>query len=291
MKKILNKLFGPNKIIGFIVFNLAFGLLIYVFSYHLEDTPLAYLSYLLSTYALIIFCIWFYKVCQFSNKTIKKSNSYNLYKEHELLITKILLTLSLFLNFIYGIFKLGTGIYYTSWWFITFAIYYLILCLMKLSIVKDIKNDVDKNLKKEYQKLKLTGIILLFLNLVLSGMIILIIKQNQEITYAGFIIYLVAMYDFYLIISAIVNVIKYRKKNSPLLASIKCINLTVAMISMISLEVAMVSEFGTNDNEFKTIMTSIMGFVVCLINTSMSIYMIVRANKKLNIYNKGKEKI
>ena len=63
------------------------------------------------------------------------------------------------------------------------------------------------------------------------------------------------------------------------------------MISMISLEVAMVSEFGTNDSEFKIIMTSIMGFVVCLINTSMSIYMIVKANKKLNIYNKRKEKI
>ena len=168
-----------------------------------------------------------------------------------------------------------------SWWFITFAIYYLILCLMKLSIVKAIKNEVGKKLKSEYKKLRLTGIILLFLNLVLTGMIILIIRQNQKITYAGFIIYIVAMYDFYLIISAIINVIKYQKDHSPLLASSKCINLTVAMIAMISLEVAMVSEFGANDSEFKMIMTSIMGFVVCIINTSMSIYMIVKANKKL----------
>ena len=152
---------------------------------------------------------------------------------------------------------------------------------MKLTIVKDIKNEVGIKLKEEYKKLRLTGIILLFLNLVLTGMIILIIKQNQKITYAGFIIYIVAMYDFYLIISAIINVIKYRKDHSPLLASSKCINLTVAMISMISLEVAMVSEFGANDSEFKIIMTSIMGFVVCLINTIMSIYMIFRANKKL----------
>ena len=77
------------------------------------------------------------------------------------------------------------------------------------------------------------------------------------------------------------NVIKYRKDYSPLLASSKCINLTVAMISMISLEVAMVSQFRTNDSEFKMITTGIMGFVVCIINTSMSIYMIIRANKKL----------
>ena len=281
MKKILYKLLFPNKILGFIIFNLAFGLLIYVFTFHLEDTSLAYISYLLSTYALIIFCIWFYKICKFSHKNFKKSNIYGFYKNQELVITKIFLSFSLFLNFIYGIFKLGTGIYYMSWWFITFAVYYLILCLMKLSIVKDLKNEVGKNLKEEYKKLRLTGIILLFLNLILTGMIILIIRQNQRITYAGFIIYIVAMYDFYLIISAVINVIKYRNNHSPLLASSKCLNLTLAMISMISLEVAMVSEFGTNDSEFKIIMTSIMGFVVCIINTSMSIYMIVRANKKL----------
>ena len=285
MKKMLKNIFLPNKIIGFILFNLAFGLLIYVFSCHLEDTPIAYISYLLSTYALIIFVIWFCKICKFGNNAIKKSKHYKLYKEYELLITKISLAFATLLHFVYGIFKLGTGIYYMSWWFITFAVYYLILCLMKLSIVKDIKNEVGINLKTEYKKLRLTGIILLFLNLILTGMIILIIKQNQEITYAGFIIYIVAMYDFYLIISAVINVIKYRKDHSPLLAASKCINLTVAMISMISLEVAMVSEFGTNDMEFKMLMTSIMGFVVCLINSAMSIYMIVRSNKKLKKKN------
>ena len=281
MKKILNKLFWPNKIIGFILFNLAFGLLIYVFSCHLENTPLAYISYLLSTYALIMFCIWFWKICKFSNKIIKNSKPYVFYKEQEILITKFNLAVATFSHFIYGILKLGTGIYYMSWWFIIFAVYYLVLCLMKLSIVKDIKNEIGQNLNNEYKKLKLTGIILLFLNLILSGMIILIIKQNQEITYAGFIIYLVAIYDFYLIITAIINVIKYRKDKRPILAASKCVNLTVAMISMISLEVAMVSQFGTNDSEFKMITTSIMGFVACLINTAMSIFMIIRANEKL----------
>ncbi len=289
MREILKKIFIPNNKIGFVLFNLGFGLLIYVFSCHLEDTSLAYVSYLLSTYALIIFCIWFCKVCKFGNKAIKKSKPYQAYKKNELLITKYSLGFATFLHFVYGIFKLGTGIYYMSWWFITFAVYYLILSLMKLSIVKNIKNGVGKNLQEEYKKLKLTGIILLLLNLVLSGIIVLIIRQNKQITYAGFIIYIVAIYDFYLIISAIINVIKYRRNHSPLLASSKCINLTVAMISMISLEVAMVSQFGTNESEFKIIMTSIMGAFACLINTFMSIYMILRANKNLKNTNKSKQ--
>ena len=152
---------------------------------------------------------------------------------------------------------------------------------MKLSLVQDIKNRGGVNLKKEYQKLKLTGLILLFLNIILSGMIILIIKQNQEITYAGFIIYIVAIYDFYLIISAVINVIKYQKNHRPILIASKCLNLTVAMISMISLAVAMISQFGTNDREFKIITISIMGFVVCIINTTMSIYMLIKVHKYL----------
>ncbi len=281
MKKILNKLFVPNKIIGFILFNLAFNLLIYVFSFHLENTPLAYISYLLSTYALIIFCIWFYKICEFSNHAIKRSKPYVLYKEHELLITKFSLTFATLLHFVYGIFKLGTGIYYMSWWFITLAVYYLLLCLMKLSIVKEIKNEIGIRLKKEYKKLKSTGIILLFLNLILTGMIVLIIRQNREVTYAGFIIYIIAMYDFYLIISAIVNVIKYRKNHSPLLAASKCISLTVAMISMISLEVAMINRFGDNEDSFKLITVALTGFGIVVINSIMSIYMIYKSNKYL----------
>lgn len=107
-------------------------------------------------------------------------------------------------------------------------------------------------------------------------MIILIIKQNQIITYPGYLIYIVAMYDFYLIISALVNVFKYRKKNSPILISSKCINLTVAMIS---LEVAMIYQFGSNDSNFKLVMTSCTGFGVAIINSFMAIYMILKSYK------------
>ena len=280
MKNIIKKIFIPNKVVGVILFNLAFILLIYVFSNHLEDTPLAYISYLLSTYALIIFCVWFFKVCKFGNESIKKTNAYKIYQSNNLLVTKLKLYFSLSINLLYGLFNLITGIYYMSPWFITFAVYYLLLCFMKLSLVKDM-NEKLTNLKKGFKKLKLVGIILLFLNLILSGIIILIIKQNQVISYNGVVIYIVALYDFILIITAIINVIKYRKNNSPILIASKCINLTVAMIAMISLEVAMVYQFGNNDASFKSVMTGSMGFIVCIINSIMSIYMIAKANKNL----------
>lgn len=122
-----------------------------------------------------------------------------------------------------------------------------------------------KNIKSKIvaiiKQMRRCGIVLLFLNIILSLIVLLIIKTNQEITYSGVIIYIVAIYDFYLIIASIVNAIRYRRNSSPVLQTSKFINLTVAMISMISLEVAMISEFG-NDPSFKVRMTGILGLVV-----------------------------
>ena len=276
MKNIIKRILFPNDTIGFISFNLGFGLLIYVFSCHLEETTLAYISYILSFYALIIFCIWFYNICKFSNERIKKSKVYRLYQKNSLIVTKTSMIFSSFLNLILGVFKLSVGIHYMSWWFITFSIYYLLLCFIRVNLVKNINNR-----DKEYHKLKHIGIILLFLNVILMGIIILIIKQNRIVSYEGYLIYLVALYDFYLIISAIINVFKHRKNHNPIISASKCINLTVAMMEVVSLEVAMVYQFGNNDSNFKVIMTSCMGFAICLINSFMAIYMILRANKNL----------
>lgn len=151
---------------------------------------------------------------------------------------------------------------------------------MRVSLLYKVK-DFGKNKLEEYLKLRRCGIILLFLNIVLIGLIILILHTNQDISYAGYIIYIVAIYDFYLIISSFINVFKFRKSDSPVLIASKCINLTVAMISMLSLEVAMITRFGDNDSSFKMVMTGIMGLFICLINSIMALYMIVKASKNL----------
>lgn len=121
---------------------------------------------------------------------------------------------------------------------------------------------------------------LLLLDIVLSGMIVLIIHQNATFTYPGTLIYIVALYDFYLIITAIINVVKYHNHKSPILTASKCINLTVAMISMISLEVAMIYQFGDNDIAFKNTMIGITGFAVAIINSLMAFYLIIKGRTK-----------
>lgn len=289
IKRLINSLLYPNKIIGCILFNLGFGLLIYVFSFHLENTIIAYISYALSTYALVIFILWFCKICKIGNGLIKENNLYKLYQEKFFTITKVTLYLTTIFNILYCLFNLSVGIYYRSFWFITFATYYFLLSLMKVLLLYNIK-DFGVCKLKEYKRLKWCGIILLLLDIVLTGMIVLILKNNQNIIYAGYIIYIVALYDFYLIINAFINAFKYRKSGSPVLLASKFINLTVAMISMLSLEVAMIYQFGNNDLDFRRLMIGIFGGAICVINTFMAIYMIFRANRNLKEYNLYKSK-
>ena len=286
MKDVIKKIFFPNRVVGFLLFNIGFGLLIYVFLNSLEDTFLAYISYLLSTYSLIIFICWFIKVCKFSNNFIKKSRVYNLYQDNFFLVTKITLFISTILNIFYALFNLIVGIYYKSFWFITFAIYYFLLWIMRFSLLYKVKSFNSYGIK-EYKKLKYCGIVLMLLNIVLAGMIVLMLHTNQSISYAGYVIYIVALYDFILIGTAITNALKYRKSDNPILLASKFINLTVAMISMLSLEVAMIDRFGSDMN-LKTSMTGSMGIVICLINFLMAIYMIVKSkdSKYLSVTHK-----
>lgn len=58
-------------------------------------------------------------------------------------------------------------------------------------------------------------------------------------------------------------------------------NLTVAMISMLSLEVAMIYQFGDQDEVFRQTMVACTGFVIVIINSILAISMIVKANKNL----------
>lgn len=89
------------------------------------------------------------------------------------------------------------------------------------------------------------------------------------------------MYTFYITISAIINVIKYRSHGSPVMSAAKVISLTAALVSMLSLETAMLARFGNNETAFRRMMLGISGGVVCAFVLAMAVYMIVRSTKQL----------
>ena len=68
----------------------------------------------------------------------------------------------------------------------------------------------------------------------LAGVVILVVHQNGSFHYAGSLIYAMALYTFYVTIMAVVNLVRYRKYQSPAMSAAKAINLAAALVSMLS---------------------------------------------------------
>ena len=96
-----------------------------------------------------------------------------------------------------------------------------------------------------------------------------------------------ALYTFYTTIMAVIHLVKYRKMGSPVLSAAKAINLATAMVSMLALETAMLTEFDTNGPEFRRIVTGTTGAAVCIFVVAMAAFMMISSTKKLKKLQPG----
>lgn len=242
----------------------------------------SYPIYLIQSYFLIILIIYIYKILKFElNKIIDKNKYLKMYRDDSKLRNNISLIFSLSLNIIYVLFKFITGIFYKSLWLISFAIYYLILVITRLNLIKTELNK-NKTIKDEYLKYRLSAITLLFINIFLTIVILIIVNQDIIISYNKVITISIAAYTFYLMVSSIANLIKYRKFKSPLILASKVLNVVTSLVSILSLTIAMLGTFGAEKIKFNETMIMATGGGISIIIIIISLYMIIRSTEYLN---------
>ena len=177
------------------------------------------------------------------------------------------------INFLYVVFRIFIGIRFASVWFITIAIYYLLLGIMRLSLILSYRN---RSVKSELRSYRKTAWLLFLLNIPMGGMITLMVLTDSGYSYPGYVIYLSALYTFYTIILAIVNLLKFRKLGSPILSAAKVLNFVAALMSLLGLQTAMISQFSTEEENFRRTMNAVTGggvwFSVILIAVTMLLH-------------------
>lgn len=137
-------------------------------------------------------------------------------------------------------------------------------------------------MKKFVIPYRMCGITLFIMNQALAGIVIFMVHQNRGFDYPGLLIYAMATYSFYSVITAVVNLVKFRKHGSPLLSAAKVINLVAAMVSVLSPETAMLARFGGDDDPlFRKVMTGATGGGVCTIVIGIAVFMIWKSSKRL----------
>lgn len=256
-----------------------------------EMTPIAYVSYVVAFYTLSVIVLSFVYVFPKYYRGVKAkiygNELGNRYMTDVEFKTTVSLYASLGVNLLYVAINLFWGILHVSAWFITLAAYYSILAVMRFLLVRYAnKEGIRKNKVAELKFYRICGIILMPINLTLSGMVVLVIKNNRGFHYNGILIYVVAMYTFYITVKAIVDIIKYRKYDSPVMSAAKAVSLSAALVSMLSLETAMLSQFGTDTPaQTKLILIAATGAGVCAIVVGMATYMIMSSTKIMRSTN------
>lgn len=298
IKKMFRKVFFLPPVPTLLISAVSYGLVIYALAGEDVEPALAYVSYLLSAYALIITITGISGVVRLVRRGIaehplvRKIQGIPLvdrYLREDTFRAETALYQGFLINLFYVGTKLFSGIVFKSVWFITVAVYYILLAVMRASLLHYMRKAGGDKVS-EWHRYRLCGIILLFMNFALSGMVVLVVHQNSGFEYPGVLIYIMAMYTFYAAITAVLNVIKFRRYGSPVLSAAKVINLTAAMVSMLSLETAMLTQFGAADDPvFRQVMTASTGAGISVIVLGMAVFMILRSTKQLKHIKSEKE--
>lgn len=272
-------------------------LLILVFGKGWEKLPVAYAIYVMSFYALVVLCSACWKVLPGYYRSMKGrvyGNEYvNRYFTDAAYKTEVNLYGALGINLIYVIVNAISAVVYQTHWFAIFAVYYVIMAMMRFLLVRYVSNNpIGASRMGELKRARLCAYILLTVNLALSGAVLMMVYFDCGFLYQGFLIYVMAMHAFYTTTTAIVDMVRYRKYNSPVLSIVKVIKLAAALFSMLFLETAMFAQFGEETSPvLQKIMIMATGGGVSVIVVAVAVYMIVRTTKEIRKFKQEKEQI
>lgn len=246
------------------------------------EHPFAYLAYPLSAYALTVLVAAAAPAFCRIRRALHRVPIAHRYLTDRYFQVRSSLTLSFLVNLCYAGFKLACAVWYASFWDGGLALYNVLLCGVRAYLIRQVpKGDGERDPRRELRCYRATGFLLVVLDAALSIIATQIVRDGYGYDYPGTLIYVVALHAFYSLILSAVNAVKFRRLRSPVLSAAKAVNLTTAVVSVFSLETAMLTQFGAGRAEFRLLMTACTAFAVCAIVLGLAAYMVVSANQTI----------
>ncbi len=289
-KKVGKHILFPHIAIMIILIPIAIVFLVYAMIFMGTESIAAYISYVLAFYTLTVWCVRIPKLIRFF-KAFKEGNKYaRRWQDDARLRVNASLYGSLMLNTAYAVLQLGLGFYHASFWYFSMAGYYISLAIMRFFLVQHTsRHRPGERMQEELIKYRNCGIVFLVMNLALSIMIFFMVYWNRTFRHHEITTIAMAAYTFTSFTLAIVNVVKYRKYNSPVFSASKAINLAAACVSMLTLESTMLTTFddGTMTLGNRRFMLGASGAVVSVFIVAMAICMIVQGSRKIKLLKRS----
>lgn len=283
MKKaleVLQKILHPPKWALFFAPPVVFAALIYIFLTGQNNSTPAYVIYGMSAYCLTVLVLPLPRLIRNAKASVmRRINGMAFggrYVNDLAFRGSISIYRGMTVNFLYVLFRIVVGIRYASVWFISMAVYYLVLGVLRLSLILSYRQKVNIDELRCYRR---TAWLIFLLNIPMGGMITLMVLTNSGYSYPGYVIYLSAMYTFYTMVTSVINLVRFRRLGSPILSAAKVLNFIAALMSILGLQTAMIAQFSAESDNFRKTMNAITGGVIWLCVILTAVYMLHRSRK------------
>lgn len=186
-------------------------------------------------------------------------------------------TVAFVFNLLYAIYYCVLGVLNLLFWFIAMCAFYGILATMRFAA---------ELCERSHQKLpfddmelfmmKLSGILLVILNIVLAMVSYISLSQNIATKHGNIIMITIATYTFYKITIAIVKAVKQHS----LLRTVRNIGYAEVAASILALQRFMLISFGTMSAKNIHFMNAVTGTAVCLFVLILGLSMMITKSIK-----------
>ncbi len=272
------KLWHLPPVLALLLCVLCGGALAWIFLTGREKTVLAYPVYVLSAYGLTVLSLGIPRLVRWFRGTVLESRWVKPLAEDG--DKRFLLGLfgEQLLNLGYGLFKTVSGILLGTAWVWADGLYNLVQGIIQLGQITQHRRRLP--LEQQWKSYRAAGWMVLVMHLTMTGLVFMMIHRGQAEEYPGYMIFATAAFAFYKLITAFVDVARDRKHRSPVDSSVYLLDLTQALFSLFSLQVAMLHAFDDGSINVKLV-NSLTGGAVCLLVVGTGIYMLRRADREL----------
>lgn len=278
--KTAEKILFPGWKIALPLAAVSAGALVYVFACGLQESPVAYAVYPVSFYALIAFTEAAVRTGRSVGRRVCAVPLVERWRRDGYFRVHWGLVLSLLVNLCYAGLRIVCAVRYASFWDGALGFYYVLLCALRIYLLRRMPDgNGGVPYAAELCTYRNAGWLLMGLDLALTGIAVQIVQDGQGYNYPGTLIYAAAAYSFYCLTMAVINAVKYRRFRSPVLSAAKAVSLTTALVSIFSLETAMLAQFG-GEAHFQRMMTASTAAAVCVLVLVIALYMVLSAGRK-----------
>ena len=205
----------------------------------------------------------------------------NLEKNDKTMLFLIFATLG---NILIGSVKLILAFIIPSLWFFVNAGFLIVLSLVRFFSIKNYgrqRNIADEKIKRGigYKNYLHNGILLILLGIMYFFVSVYMYYKGTNTNMHEYLTYLVALNAFWSISWAIYGMVKYKRRSSPILKSVKITNFANALTSIVLTQVVLLDTYA-KEYDLATV-NGYTGIAVSLAIIGMGLYMIINIRECL----------